>query len=233
MTHLKTLASPKAMKVHRKENVFVMKAAPGPYKASEAVPIGVLLRDYLGLAANRKEVRYILHNNEVIVNGRRVKDERFPLGLLDVVSIPASGKHYLIKVDSNARLYPEEISEEKSKTKLCKLVDKTVVKGGKLQLNLYGGGNILADVKDSKKYPVGGTLVLKLPEMKIAGFIELAEGKTALVAWGRHAGKVGKVAGITKSGLNLKSLTTIESEGEKLQTNTDYIFIVGDKEPKI
>ncbi len=233
MTHLKTLVSSKALKVPRKERVWIMKSSPGPHKGDESIPIGVLLREYLGLADNRKEVRYILHKNEVLVDGRRVKDEKFPVGLLDVVALPGTDKYYLISVDSNARLCPQEIDKKKASEKLCKLSGKTMLKGGKLQLNFYDGKNLLADAKDSKKYGVGDTLVLSLPELKITAVLSKDKGKMALVAKGRHAGKIGKIINITESGLNLKSLTTVDVDGEKLVTNTDYIFIVGDKESKI
>jgi len=233
MTHLKTLASQKALKVHRKEDVFIMKSAPGPHGLQASIPLGVLFRNYLGIADNRKEVRYILHSNEVLVDGRRVKDERLPVGLLDIVAIPSIDKYLIIMVDNNARLYPKEIDKAKADVKLCKLTGKTMLKGGKLQLNFYDGRNVLVNAKDSKKYSVGGTAVIKLSDFKITDFIGLAKDKTALVAKGRHAGKIGKITEITKSGLNLRSLTTLECDGEKVMTNTDYIFIVGDKTSKV
>lgn len=233
MTNLKALAAPRAMKIHKKDKVWVIRPSPGPHALEDSVPMGVLLRDYLKLGENLKEIKYILHNTEVLVDGRRVKAERFPLGLLDQVSIPKIEKYYIMLVDSNARLYPKEVIKAKIGTNLCKLVGKTVLKGGKIQLNLYDGKNVLVDAKDSKKYTVGGTLVLKVPEMTITGFMERAKGKTAIISKGRHSGRIGTILDITESKLNLKSLTTIESEGDKFTTDTDYIFVVGEKEPMI
>ncbi len=233
MSHLKTLASQKALKVPRKEKVFIMKPVPGPHGQEVSIPLGVLLMDYLGLAKTRKEVKYILHTSEVLVDGRRIKDERFPVGLLDIVAIPSISKYYLIMVDSNARLYPRDVEKAKSDLKLCKLTGKTMVKGGKLQLNFYDGRNILVPAKDSGKYGIGGTAVVKIPENKITEFISLSEGRLALVAKGRHAGKIGRVAKITESGFNLKSLTTLDCDSETVVTNTDYIFIIGDKTSRI
>lgn len=234
MKHLKTIASPRALKVHRKEKVWTIAPAPGPHAAEWSIPLGLLLRDYLNLAENRKEVKYILNNTAVLVDGRRIKDDRFPVGLLDIISIDKIEKNYIIMVDHRARLYPKEIEKGKAKdTKLCKLVKKAMLRGGKLQLNFYDGKNVLVDAKDSKKYVVGGTAVIKIPELKIVEFIEPGVGKVALVAKGRHAGKIGRITEVTTGGLNLQSLTTVDSNGEKLVTNTDYIYIIGDKTPKI
>ncbi len=229
MTHLKTLVASRSTKAPKKEKVLTITPAPGPHKASECVPLGVLIREYLGLAENRKEIKYILNERQVLVDGRRIKDDTFPLGLFDVVSMPDIEKDYLMLVDSHARLIPQEIDKKKVEHKLCKLVGKTIIKGGKLQLNLYDGKNILVDAKDSKKYAVGGTIVIKLPEGKITEFMPLEAGKIAMVSKGRHAGKKGKITGISKSDLNLKSLTTLDCGGETVLTNTDYIYIIGDK----
>jgi len=233
MSHVKTLASSKALKIPKKERVWTMKTAPGPHEANWSIPIGVLLRDYLKLAENRKEVRHILHNKGVLLDGKVVSDEKLGAGLLDVVSMPTADKYYRIMVDNNARLIPVEIDKKKAGSKMCKVTNKTMLSGGKLQLNLYDGKNILVSAKDAKKYSVGGSVELSLPDLKIGGFTELAVDKVGLVAKGRHSGAIGKITKITKSELNLQSLTTIDVNGEKLMTNTDYIFIVGDKASKL
>lgn len=229
MTHLKTLASPRSMKVHKKETKFIITPAPGPHGTLECVPLGILLRDYLSLAENRREIKYLLNERQVLVDGRRIKDDNLPLGLFDVISIPEIEKNYILLVDKHSRLFPQEIDKKKAEHKLCKLVGKTMVAGAKLQLNFYDGKNIVVDAKDSKKYTVGGTVVLKLPEMKIIEYMPLEVGKIAMVAKGRHAGKKGKILEMTKSDLNLKSLATLDCGDEKLLTNTDYLYMINDK----
>jgi small subunit ribosomal protein S4e len=229
----KTLASSKALKVPRKEKAWIMTPRPGPHKGDESIPLGVLLREYLGLVENKREARYLLSNNSLLVDGRRIKDENFPIGLLDILSVPEMDKQFIILVDHNGRLYPKEIEKKAAGTKLCKVINKTMLKGGKLQLNLNDGKNILINAKDSKKYPGAGTVEISLPDQKIVDFTPLEKDKIALVAKGRHAGKIGRIVEITKSGLNLKSLTTIQTDDEKLVTDTNYIIIVGDKKSKI
>ncbi len=229
MTHLKTLAAPRSMKVPRRGKVYVLTPSPGPHAKSECLPLGTLLREYLGLAENRKEIKHILNNKQVLVDGRRVKNENYPLGLFDIIAIPEIDKVYMILVDHHGRLISKETTKKASEHKMCKLVNKTMVKGGKLQLNFYDGKNLLVDAKDSKKYEVGGTVVLKLPELKIVEFLPADVGKLAIVAKGRHAGKTGKIVSKTKSDLNLKSLTTLDCGGESVLTNTAYIYVINEK----
>lgn len=233
MTHLKSLASPKALKIHRKEKVWSTKSSPGPHGLAESIPIVILLRDHLGIVSNRKEARYILNHGKVLVDGRAIKEDRYPIGLLDVVSIPQLEKNYIILVNGRGELYASEVDAKKADKKISKLVNKTMISGGKLQLNMYDGRNIVIDSKDSKKYVTGGSLILKLPDLKIDSFIPADKGKIALVAKGRHSGKIGKIINMTESGFNLKSLTSLDCNGEEVMTNTDYIFIVGDKESMV
>jgi len=229
MTHLKTIAAPRTMKISRRETKFILSPIAGPHAKAACVPLGVVLRDYLGLVENRKEIKYMLNNKEVLVDGRRVRDENRPMGLFDILSIPEIEKTYIIMVNHRGELLPQEIDKKHADYNLCKITGKTALRGGKIQLNCYDGKNILVDAKDGKKYTIGGTLVLKLPELKITDFMPLEKGKTAIVAKGRHAGKKGKILDISKSDLNLGSLTTLECDGEKVLTNTDYIFMIGDK----
>lgn len=232
MTHVKLVASSKKLKVPRKEKVWTLSTAPGPHKKAESMPLGTFIREYLGLADNRKEMRYILNEKTVLVDGARARDERMPIGIFDIVSFPEIEKYYVITVDHRARLIEKGITKAGTEIKLCKLTGKTMLKGGKLQLNLYDGKNILVDAKDSKKYSVGDTLAVKIPELKIAEVLPIEKGKVAMVSKGRHAGKVGKIIEITKAGLNLKSLTTVECPGETITTSTAYIYVIGDKMPK-
>jgi len=229
MTHLKTLAAPRSMKIPRRGKVFILTPSPGPHAKSECVSMGTLLREYLGLAENRKEIKHILNTKQVLVDGRRVKSEDYPLGLFDVVSILEIEKDYLMLVDHHGRLYAKEINKKAAEHKMCKLVNKTMIKGNKLQLNFYDGKNLLVDAKDSKKYAVGGTAVLKLPELKITDFLLAEPGKTVIVAKGRHASKMGKIVSKTGSDLNLSSLTTLDCSGEKVITNTAYIYVISEK----
>jgi len=226
---LKTLAAPRSMKVPRRGKVFILTPSPGPHAKSECVPLGTLLREYLGLAENRKEIKHILNTKQVLVDGRRVKSENYPLGLFDIISIPEIDKVYMMLVDHHGRLISKEVDKKAAEHKMCKLVNKTMVQGSKLQLNFYDGKNLLVDAKDSKKYAVGGTAILKLPELKITDFLTAETGKTVMVAKGRHAGKVGKIVSKTGSDLNLKSLTTLDCSGEKVITNTAYIYVISEK----
>ena len=133
--HLKRLVAPGSWHIPKKVQKFVMKTAPGPHNAG-ALPVGVWLREHIGLAGNASEVRKILHQRDVIVNGRACRNPQMGLGVLDIVSIPKLAKHYRIQLDKRGNLIAVDISAASAKTRLCKIRNKTTVRGGRVQLNL-------------------------------------------------------------------------------------------------
>ena len=66
--HLKRHGMPTLWSVERKNEKFIAKPNPGSHKMKYVVPVVVLLRDILKYAKTSKEVKLILHDDEVLVN---------------------------------------------------------------------------------------------------------------------------------------------------------------------
>ena len=217
--HLKRLTSPSGWRIAKKENTFVAKTAPGPHN-SHAMPMAVWLRDHMGLALNMKEVKKILKDRSILVNGVVCSDPKLGIGVFDIIAIPKVEKYFRILRNKKGDYVSVPISEEEAKTRLCKISDKTIVKGGKIQLNLRYGANIVTDSQDYK--PKDSIVLYK-------------EGNCAMVIGGSHSGKVGKITSIAVipgSIANRVYLKDIKS-GEDFDTIEDYIFMVGESEPAV
>ena len=76
--HLKRFKAPDSWHISKKTNTFITKTAPGPHNAN-ALPVAVWLRDQMGFARNMKEIKQILHQRDVIVNGRACRDPKMEL----------------------------------------------------------------------------------------------------------------------------------------------------------
>ena len=76
--HQKRLSVPKSWPVERKTEVFTVKAGAGPH-GEDGVPLLILLRDVLGYVDSKKEARYALNQDTILVNGVAVSDERLPI----------------------------------------------------------------------------------------------------------------------------------------------------------
>src|SRR3989338_7765822 len=98
--HLKSYFAPKSWRVKRKYVKFISKPNPGPHKIEISMPLNVIIRDILGYAKNLREVKFILENNDVKVDGIRRRDPKFPVGLFDVLSFNGIGEYFRIILDS-------------------------------------------------------------------------------------------------------------------------------------
>ena len=70
----------------------------------------------MGFARNMKEIKQILHQHDVIVNGRACRDPQMGIGIFDIISLPKIGKYYRILRDKNGRHKTVEIDAEAAKT---------------------------------------------------------------------------------------------------------------------
>ncbi len=229
MTHIKRLGIPGMWKMRRKGDKFAATPRPGPHAKRECIPLRMLLRNVLGLADNAKEARDILNRKLVLVDQKPRKDDHFPVGLMDVISIPQVKKHYAI-LPGKGGLVPGEIREADASQKLCRISGKTTLKKGIQQLNLHDSRNILVK-KDS--YSVGDSITISIPGQKVLKHHRFEKGAHCIVTAGRNAGTRGRIKDIERKQHMLEKSTVILESGKKdIKTLRDYIFITEDPEAK-
>jgi small subunit ribosomal protein S4e len=231
--HLKRLNAPDSWHIAKKTKKFITKTAPGPHNAN-AMPITVWLRDQMGLARNLKEVKQILHQNDVIINGKACRDPRMGIGIFDIIALPKINRYYRILRDKNGRHVSIPIDAEAAKTRLCKIKNKTIIAGGRVQLNLRYGANIIAD----NTYKSNDSVVISLqPEdrFKIIDHFPFAAGNMAMVIGGKHSGKVARILEIVAvpGSVSNKIVLRDETTGITFDTISPYIYMVGTTTPAI
>lgn len=237
---LKRKPAPKFWPIHRKEFVWVVKPADGPHSLWGCVPLAVVIRDELGFAKTRKEAKTIVSQGKIHVNGEIRKKDDFPVGLMDVISIPDIAKSYRV-LPSYKGLILNEIGNEESKFKISRIEDKTVVGSGNIQLHLHDGSNIVVKIADPKNpqedvYETLDTLKISLPEGQIIEHTKMKEKDYALITGGKNIGKHGKITEIEKAEAKKRrnALVTIQDdEGKRYQTILDFVFAIGETQPLI
>ena len=188
--HMKRLAMPRSWPLPRKTSIWVTKAAPGAHTLELCMPVVVVIRDILGYAKSTREVRHILHNNLVSIDGRICKDPRRGVGFMDVLTL--GEENYRCIVDQKGILRYRQISKKEAETKVCRINGKTTIKGGKTQLHLHDGRNILTD--DAGEYNTGDSLVLALPSQEIKEHIRFSDGIKCYLTGGAHVGEFAEVS---------------------------------------
>lgn len=226
MGHQKRISAPISWPVNRKTHKWAVRPISGPHSKKRCVPLAIVLRDMLKLGDNIKEIRYMLNSRQVIVDEEVIRDHKFPVGIFDVVSIPAIKKHYRILLNPRGKFILRPIKD--SKVKLCRVNDKTIVKGGAVQLNLHDGSNVIG----SNEYRSGDSVVLKLPERKIVKRLEYKPGNLVMVVGGRHSGEIGTIKEMRVIRSSQPNMVTVKNDKE-FEIIKDHVFVIGTNKPDI
>ncbi|HEC82124.1 MAG TPA: 30S ribosomal protein S4e [Thermoplasmatales archaeon] len=228
--HLKRLAAPKALRLERKTAKWTMKPSPGPHPADKSIPLGLILRDYLGMCDTRSEAKKIIGKGKVLVDSVARKDIKFPCGFMDVISIPDMKKDYRLLFDQRGKLTLVPISKKEQGWKLCRIENKTILKSGRTQLNLHDGRNILVD-KDS--YKTGDVVKLSFSDGKITDVYPFDKGTVAFVTGGTHIGKIATINSVQITRSSKPNIVLLKSKDSEFSTIKDYVFPVGKDSPVI
>ena len=236
MGHLKRYAAPRHFRVPVKAAKFTVKPSPGPHPADECIPLGILLRDHLKYAETMDEAKKIIKERKILVDWRAITDHKFPVGLMDVISIPETGEHFRVIPTYRKGLSLTKIQEDEANFKIGKIIRKMHVNGGHLQLTLHDGSNFrFKEVgADVLSYKTGDSLVVSLPERKIVKYLKLSEGNYALVIKGPEGGKHGKIIEIKKDvAYPNKPTATLDTKDGKVTTLLSYVMAVGEDAPMV
>ena len=239
-TRLKRKPAPRFWPIHRKEFVWAVKPSPGPHSLENCLPLAIVLRDILGFAKTRKEAKTIVSQGRIYIDGKVRCEDDFPVGLMDVISIPDIDKHFRI-LPSKKGLIIHPISKEEAVFKLCKIENKTIVKNGDLQISFHDGSNTLVKIADPKNpqediYKTLDTGKISLPERQILEHIKMKENDFAIITGGKNIGKYGKIVEIehVEGKKRRNSLAIIEDErGNRYQTILNFVFAIGETKPLI
>jgi len=231
---LKRKPAPRFWPIHRKEAVWIVRPSSGPHSLEKCLPLSIVLRDILKVAETRKEAKKVITQGKVYVDGKvRLKDD-FPVGLMDVISMPDMNKFYRV-LPSHKGLFLSPISKEEASFKLMRVEDKTIVKTGISQIALHDGTNILAKTGDPESqseaaYKTFNTLKMGLPEKEVLDQIKTQKGNIAIITGGKNIGKTGKIVEIEKTVAKKRrnALIVVEDEkGGRYQTILDFVFSIG------
>ncbi len=226
--HINRLDAPTTWPVAKKTTKWIAKPSPGAHKVDSSIPMAVVLRDMLGYCDTSTEARMIIGARMIKVDGKVVTNAKRGVGLMDVISIPKTGEHFRMMLDTNGKLRLVKITEDKAKWKLARIENKTTVKKGKTQLNLHDGRNIV--LANPGHYKTGDTIKIDFEHQKIIETYPFAEGNLAYLIGGQHVGELATVQNyvVTRN----PRANTIRFK-ENFSTVKDNVFIVGINQPEV
>lgn len=215
--------------ITRKDKRFVITVRPGAHSKHFSIPSAVFLRDTIKIVSSLREAKAVIYGGKVSIDGVKRKSLHHGIGLMDVVELENVPDTYRLVPLDGAILKPIKIDESEKSKKLCRVVSKTSIKGGKTQIGFHDGRSLISD----QKVNVGDTCIMQVPEQKILEVIKLEKGCQAIVIQGINAGQVGSVEEIKEGTFMLPRIASIKLGERQIEIPTDIVMAVGKDKPVI
>jgi len=188
---MKRMFAPKHWNLTKLGGVYATRPSTGPHKMRQCIPLSVLLRNRLKYALSGIECLKICRDKEnahIRVDNKIRRDHRFPLGLMDVVTITKSAESFRILYDVKGRFKAVKISSAESEFKLCKVQKKCIGKNTIPYIVTHDGRTI--------RYPhpeihVNDTIKLNLTTGDIDACLKFENGACVFIRGGNNIGRVG------------------------------------------
>ena len=224
MSHLKRLRAPRTWNLSRKAGTFITRPSPGPHPLRRSLPLLVILRDVLGKVQSAREGKKILRAKGILIDGAAAHDLRQPIGLFDVVSIPSLNEYYRLLFDGKGRLQLVSIPSEEQAVKVCRIMRKQVIRGGKIQVTLHDGRTLLTDNAPN----VGDSVVLALPGGTLTKVLKLMPNTPLYVVEGKRRGSQGAMQ-------QFKGARVMNEDAQHrvIETLKEYVMAVGETKPLV
>ncbi len=226
---LKRRAAPRTWTIPRKGTKWLKRPGPGPHAQDQSMPLLLVLRDVRKIAASAREARVLLRSGAVKVDGKVAKDLDRGIGLMDTVTFaPPLDTHYRMVKNRRGKLALVPIPPGDATTKLGRVRFKHTTRGGKLEVTLHDGRNLL--VPATSPYRVGDSLKLSVPDQKVVEHLKLAPGALAFVSGGTHVGEIARVERVEVRNSSQPNLVHFK---EGFSTIKEYVFVVGGAAPEV
>ncbi|MGC8622659.1 MAG: S4 domain-containing protein [Candidatus Micrarchaeia archaeon] len=201
--HVKSLNAPRYFGTPHKEYKYVVKPNAGRHNLSESIALLLAIRK-LNPESRNREIYKLIKSGEVQVNGQKVVDPKFPIGISDIVSFKSSDKKFTLVINKQGK---SELAEGVSEfSQLYKVIGKYKQKGNKIMIRLHDG-RIIEGQKD-----ISVNDSVKLSNGKVEKHIKMGEGARCFVFRGNHVGSKGIIRKISPGTKTIGKSVIIESE---------------------
>lgn len=178
----------------------------------DSVPVVIAVRDMLNLAKTAKEVRHMIKEKSLKINGREVKDYRDAIKLFNLFH---ADKTYILSLTPQGKFTLDPTNQ---KDRPCKVIGKKVLNKKQTQINLQDGTNIISN---DNKIKTQDTVYIDA-EGKIKKHLEFSHGKDCLIIKGKLLGHKGKIEKIE----NGKAVIKIAHTGQEVKLEKNGVMII-------
>jgi small subunit ribosomal protein S4e len=222
--HLKRLAAPKHWMLDKMGGVFAPRPSSGPHKLRECLPLIILLRNRLKYALTKREVKMILMQKLVKVDGKVRTDVKFPAGFMDVVSIDKTNETFRLLFDTKGRFILQRLQPAEAKYKLCKVRKVGTGQNNVPFVSTFDGRTF--------RYPdplikVNDSIKVDIESSKILDYVKFDVGNLVMVTGGYNQGRVGVVVKREKHPGSWDIIHIKDALGQSFATRISNVYVIG------
>jgi small subunit ribosomal protein S4e len=222
--HLKRLDAPKHWMLDKISGKWAPRPSPGPHKLRESLPLIILLRNRLKYALTAREVRYILQQRLIQVDGKVRTDPHFPSGFMDIITIEKTAENFRLLYDTKGRFSIQRITPAEAKYKLARVEKKHTVSGNIPVVQTNDGRTI--------RYPdpdvdVHDTVKIDIETGKITERIAFEVGNLVMAIGGHNIGRVGVIVNRERHPGSFDIVHIKDAVGHSFATRLTNVFVIG------
>lgn len=184
----------------------------------------MFLRNRLKYALTGDEVKRIVNQRLIKVDGKVRTDATYPAGFMDVITIEKTGENFRLMYDVKGRFTVHRIGPEEAKYKLGKV--------RKIQLGQKGIPFCVTHDGRTIRYPdpvvnVHDTVKIDISTGKITDSAKFDIGQLSMVTGGRNLGRVGIITNREKHHGSFDIVHLKDSQGHTFATRLANVFVIG------
>lgn len=222
--HLKRLNAPKHWMLDKMGGIFATMPNAGKHKLRECIPLILLIRNKLKYALTGKEVRTILMDRTVEVDGKTRTDPKYPAGFNDTVVIKKTNDHFRLLYDTKGRFILHPITKKEAAFKLAKVTKRGVGASATPYIQTHDCRLI--------RFPdplikVNDTVKVNLETGKVTKFVPFKVGNLCMITGGHNTGRIGEIIQRERHPGSFEIIHVRDTAGHTFTTRSVNVFVIG------
>lgn len=164
------------------------------------------------------------------VDNKIRRDARFPIGVMDVLSVAKTNEHYRMLYDVKGRFTLTPIKADEAKFKLLKVKAKAVGPNKIPYIVTHDGRTIRFPHPEIDQ---GDTLKFDLEAGTISAWFKNEPGKLVYLTGGNNIGRVGTLMHVERHLGSFDIAHIRDANGKTFATRNENVFVLGDKKSSI
>merc|ERR1719273_2706909 len=224
--HMKRMFAPHHWFLDKCNGVYATRPSTGPHKMRECLPLTTLLRQRLKYALNGLESLKICRDkdNNIKIDNRVRRDHRFPLGLMDVVTLDKTGEHFRMLYDVKGRFQAIPIEDKDAGWKLLRVKKRVLGKNKIPYIVTHDGRTIRYPHPDISEKD---TIKYNLETGEIMEHVKFESGNVAMITGGNNIGRVGVMAHFEKHEGGFSICHLRDARGHSFATRMSNVMVIG------